>query len=113
MSGRKSENLYRAVFESLEDRRLLSSVSFSNGVLPLTGDENAANKLTVFANEHGRVWGLANNNGTSVSVKSVKSIHIIGGSGADLIEIDPRLHKPTTIDAGAGDDTIRGGGGPD
>src|SRR5436309_1880223 len=37
----------RAYVELLEDRRLLSSVSFSNGILTIQGDQNASNSVLV------------------------------------------------------------------
>src|SRR3954464_3791533 len=48
-------------FEALEDRRLLSSVSLSNGVLTLTGDANSANELVVQRSGSTNLYVYANN----------------------------------------------------
>src|SRR5436190_20726544 len=53
----------RALFEGLESRQLLSSAALSSGLLTVSGDSSAPNKLTVTLDSSGNF--KANYNGAS------------------------------------------------
>jgi PKD repeat protein len=106
--------LRQAVLETLEERRLMSSVTFADGVLTLTGDAHSDNKLSVTLNGPGnRVFGQVGHSARSVLLSRVREIRVIGGEGNDTVTIDPRLLKGAFIDTRGGNDTINGGGGSD
>lgn len=101
--------LRRAAIEALEGRQLLSAVSFSAGTLTLTGDAGSANTASVDLFAGG--WIGANVDGKRLAepVSAVQQIRITGGSGRDVIYINPAIHAKATIATGAGDDTIKAG----
>jgi len=101
------------LFEPLEDRRLLSSISLSNGVLTLTGDANSSNNLVVQPSGSSNYYVYANNVNKTVSRSSVKSVKFVGGSRNDTIFLASSLTLNADVRAGAGDDDIRLGGGND
>jgi hypothetical protein len=109
-----------AVFETLEDRRMMSATPSigaalnSAGVLTITGSPTAANNVMInpWANNtelqvnlSGKFW--------TFPVKSVKQFAINTGSGNDYIYIDPGIDIPANIHSGNGNDVIRGGAGND
>jgi hypothetical protein len=102
-----------AAFEVLENRRLMSnSVSLSGGVLALQGSTTAGTSLTVELIDNGSyIDADAGGEMLVAATSSVKEIQITGGGGADYIFVDNRITSPATITGGAGNDTIRGGGG--
>src|SRR5690349_581779 len=55
------------VLETLEDRRLLSSVSLVNGTLNVIGNLNDANKLVVQPSSSSNLFAYANNVSKTVS----------------------------------------------
>src|SRR4051794_17266147 len=57
-------------FETLEDRRLLSSISLSNGVLTLTGDANSGNELVVQRSGSTNLYVYANNVNKKIALSS-------------------------------------------
>ena len=95
------------VFESLEDRRLLASVSVSNGVLQLVGDANSSNQLVVQPSGSSSLYVYANNVNKKVALSSVKSVKFVGGSKADGIFLASNLKLNADVRAGAGNDDIR------
>lgn len=97
-----------ASLESLESRRLLS-VTLEQGVLTVTGTE-VADQLAVGRNQ---TMIVVNDNGTASqwNPTEVTSIVVNGLDGADQIAIMPGVFKPITINAGAGNDAVRGGPG--
>ncbi len=104
--------------ELLEGRRLLSvsgSVTFnsSTGILSITGDPTTGCQLTAYLSSNGTAVNGSADNGHlgSEALSSVKGIDITGGSGGDYVYVDTALTVPVTINSGAGNDTIRGGGG--
>src|SRR6185436_18428503 len=76
--------------ERLEDRRLFSSVSLTNGVLSLSGDDGRDNSLTVTLSGSNYV-AKANTVSKTVSASSVKSIKIFGANQKDTIKIDTKI----------------------
>jgi PKD repeat protein len=101
------------LFETLEDRRLLSSVSLSNGVLQLTGDSGSANDLVVQRSGSTNLYAYANNVNKKVALSSVKSVKFTGGSKADNIFLASDLKLNAEVKAGGGNDIIRLGLGND
>src|SRR5271155_4441669 len=103
----------RPVLESLEFRRLLSSITFTNGILPSTGDPINGSSLTAEPDSTGKYIHASAGDGVTdnVLISQVKQIDIIGGAGPDYIYVDSSFTIPTSILGGAGNDTIRGGGG--
>jgi flagellar motor switch/type III secretory pathway protein FliN len=115
MSTGHREKIGKAVVETLEDRRLLSTVSFHQGVLTVSGYSGAPNELSIHLSQDGRsLWGVANaETGDAVSVEEVKQIRIYGGELDDQVKVDPRINIPVYIQTGDGDDFIVAGGGND
>jgi Ca2+-binding RTX toxin-like protein len=101
------------LLEPLEDRRLLSSVSLTNGVLQLTGDANSPNHLVVQPSGSSNLFVYANNANKTVARSAVKSVKFIGGSRDDSIFLASTLPYNTTVNAGAGNDDVRIGAGND
>ena len=109
-----SQQIHRAVLETLEDRQLMSAVTFENGVLTLTGNQDSANRLMVTFNESSNtIWAVATSHSQTVSLDEVTEIKVIGGNEHDFISIDPHLQVPTYIEGRGGNDTILTGGGND
>ncbi|HEV2292213.1 MAG TPA: PKD domain-containing protein [Tepidisphaeraceae bacterium] len=98
--------------ETLEGRRLLSSVSLSSGVMKITGNSTSANNLGVSVSGSNLV---ASHNGAtqSYSASSVSRIEIIGGSQNDSIWIKPEVTKPSVLRGNGGNDSLSGGSGRD
>jgi PKD repeat protein len=108
MSYHAQKRIGRAIFETLEDRRLLSSVTFADGVLTIAGDLLAPNTLAINVTHNGtRVWGIANGVGHSVSIHDVTMIQVVGGHGDDVITIDPKVADLVWVQGHGGNDTIR------
>ncbi len=103
----------RPVLETLELRRLLSSVTFNNGILTVSGDPINGSSLTAAPDSTGKLVHASAGDGQTLNepIASVKQINIIGGAGPDYIYVDSSITIPTSIIGGAGNDTIRGGGG--
>ena len=101
------------VFEPLEGRQLLSSVSLSNGILTLVGNTSSANELVIQPSGSSNLFAYANNVSKTVSKSSVKAVKFTGGSRNDLIFLSTSINVPTTVTGGAGDDDIRLSGGND
>lgn len=96
------------MFDLLESRRLFS-VTLTNGVLTVTGTEDA-DQLAVGRTD---TMIVVNDNGTASSWNpaEVMSIAVNGLGGNDEIGIRPGVFKPIQIDAGAGNDRVHGGTG--
>lgn len=108
-----SEAAQVPVFENLEHRRLLSSVSLSNGVLTLAGDANRGNDLVVQPSGSKNLYVYANNVNKTVPLSSVKLVKFVGGPRADKIFLASTLTLNSEVKAGGGDDDIRLGKGND
>lgn len=104
----------QATLEALEDRRLLSSVNYYNGVLTITGNSTSDNTINVKLSSEGAILnGVAGKATRSVLLSRVSAIKIYGGDRNDTIWIDPKLTKGVYVDARGGNDTITGGSGND
>jgi PKD repeat protein len=101
------------IFEPLEDRRLLASVSLSNGVLQLVGDSSRANEMVVQRSGSSNLYAYVNNVNKKVALSSVKSVKFTGGSKTDDIFLASDLKLNAEARGGAGNDTIRLGLGND
>lgn len=110
--GKKYRNVGRAVFEALESRQMLSTVTLADGVLTLAGDATRGTDLTVQLNTAGtQVIAQAGDVQKSYALNQVKRITAFGGAGDDTIIIDQKITLPTWISAGEGNNTVLGGGG--
>jgi PKD domain/RTX calcium-binding nonapeptide repeat (4 copies) len=114
--ARKTAQICLAAFETLEGRTLLSTaqgVTLSNGVLTITGNATTGSSLTANLVNSGKSIDASADDAHAMTVplSSVKSIVITGGSGGDYIFVDQGITLPVTISGGAGNDSVRGGGG--
>jgi len=118
-------------FEALEGRRMLSSVTLSNGVLSVVGDANANNELVVQPSGSSNLFAYANSARKTVAKSQVRSVRFVGGSSDDDVFLASSLSIPSdvktyggkdeirlangidTVDAGDGDDMIWTRGGDD
>jgi PKD repeat protein len=105
----------RSVLEVLEGRKLLSSVTFADGVLTIDGSADQRLSANVDLSGDGsriRVFATGND-AQSFAKLQVKSINIVGSPGDDRIRIANRIKIAAHIQGGDGDDKITGGGGDD
>jgi hypothetical protein len=114
MNPHTKARIDQAVLETLEDRRLLSSIAFDNGLLTITGDRDARNLLTVRPNQDGTHLKV-NRNGTITYHKrsQVKKVKVVGGIKEDVIYIDPGVHAGLSFNSDRGIDTIFAADGDD
>ncbi len=110
--------LDNAIFETLEDRRMMSvtplgSVSLSNGVLTIQGDDGQPTNMTVDYAPNGGITGHAGQTWKTFDPTKVKELVINGGGGDDYIYINPNIDLPGKIQTGDGNVTVRAGGGND
>ena len=63
-------------------------------------------KIVVRYRLHGHRWQTE-----KFKLSEVKAIQVYACSGSDVVKIHPWINVPTSIDAGAGNDIIHGGGG--
>jgi PKD repeat protein len=101
------------VFEALEDRRLMSSVSLSNGVLTLSGNSNSPNDLIVQPSGSRNLYAYANDARKTVALSSVRLVKFVGGSKVDDIFLASTLNIDAEVRAGGGNDSVRLGVGDD
>jgi len=98
-------------FENLEDRRLMS-VALNNGVLRITGTNNA-DHVTVDQNATD-VFVFENNQLSKIApVSQVTTIAFDAYGGNDDFKATRFVTKPITVYAGAGDDHVETGSGND
>ena len=106
-----------AVFETLEDRRLMSAATLlpavlNNGVLNVTGSQIAANRVMIdLASNHSQLTVDVSGQRSEFPIAQVKQLNITTGSGSDYIYINPHITVPTEINDGDGNDIVRGSGG--
>jgi hypothetical protein len=115
MSKGNREKIGQAILETLEQRRMLSTVTFHQGVLTVSGYADAPNELSVHLSRDGsELWGVANAlKGEAISIDEVKQIRIYGGEDRDNVKVDSRITIPVYIQTGDGDDYIVAGSGND
>src|SRR5437867_8508005 len=92
--------------ESLEVRRMLSSVTLSNGVLSVVGNLSESNELVDQPRDSSNLYAYANGVNRTVPRSSVRSVRFMGGSGADDVFLASSLSIPADVKTGAGNDRI-------
>ena len=104
----------QAAFETMETRRLLSTVQVTDGVLIIDADPHTASNIIVDLHAPaGRIRGYAAGVEATFAADEVRAVRITGSDGDDSVYIDQSLKLPTLIRTGAGNDRIRGGAGVD
>jgi PKD repeat protein len=107
--------LNEAVWETLEGRQMMSGVApavLNNGVLNVTGNSTANNRITVdLVAQNTKLTVDVSGKRETFAANQVKQLNITTGSGSDYIYINPAIDIPSEIQSGNGDDIIRGGGG--
>jgi Ca2+-binding RTX toxin-like protein len=93
--------------QNLEGRVLMSSATLSNGVLSLIGDSGSGNSLTVDIGAGGTYYVNVDGHVYYPAASSVKSISITGGSGNDLVYVNPSIKLSATINTFNGNDIIK------
>src|SRR3954454_13164404 len=92
----------QAAFETMETRRLLSTVQVADGVLVIDADPHTASNIIVdLHGPHGRIRGSCAGVEATFSADEVKAVSITGSDGDDNVYIDPSLKLPTLIKTGA------------
>ena len=111
----KPDALAAAAYETLEGRQLMSaSVHVASGILMVDADPNTASRMIVRLTHEGQeVTAYLNGQGQNFDLKDLKGIQMTGSDQADYMRVDHRITLPTTLNGGAGDDTIIGGSGND
>src|SRR5688500_5976616 len=100
----------QAAFETMETRRLMSTVQVVDGVLIIDADPHTASNIIVdFNGANGRVRGYVTGAEATYAASEITAIQITGSDGDDNIYIDPALSRPTLIRAGARSDERRVG----
>ncbi len=99
--------------EAIESRRLLSATLAPDGELNIDG--TAGNDgVEVWVNRAGtRVITMVNGLEQSFPARKVREIDVDTFAGNDRINIHSTVFVATDIDAGAGNDWVSGGSGPD
>ena len=115
MTYNKKRKMARTKIETLEDRRLLSSVTLQDGALLVQGDLNMSNRINLSLSGDGTQIQANMGRGLvqRVAAAEVRSIEVRGGLLADRIVIDPKIEIDASIYGDAGNDSIRAGGGVD
>lgn len=113
--------LFRADSESLECRRLLTSVSFNvgTGALLVTGDSTADTISIETVSGTIKVWDTTDDAVNPLWTRSpesdVQTIVVSAGGGADTVTVQGSVSSSieTTLKGEAGNDTLTGGRGDD
>src|SRR5687767_11021811 len=109
-----SANGGKPVLETLEDRRLMSSVQLVDGMLILGGKANGFNRISVSPDANGTtLFARANDAKAHFDIKDVKSIRVIGGSKKDVVDIDESIKQNCYIRTQGGADSVVAGSGSD
>src|SRR6185503_11882512 len=113
MSIRTREIIGKAILETLEGRQMLSTVTLSDGVLLVQGNNSAANQISIHAAHH-KVWAVTDQ-GSSEKIASsrIRQIRIIGGEKNDTVSVDAGVKIPVYVQTGNGNDRIRTARGRD
>jgi hypothetical protein len=101
-------------FEGLEDRKLMSGISFAHNTVTITGNDNA-DDIRVSLSADGRTLSAKLNNGAAKTFKAtdVYQINVNAGCGENTVMFDPNITANARIKAGDGRDTISTGAGND
>lgn len=111
---RSASQIAKAVFETLEGRQLMSSVTLSDNMLTVQATGDNPMKVWVSADRRTNqviVW--ADGKKQSFDATAFSSLRIIGGAKNDSVYIEPEIKIPAHITTGAGNDKINAGGGND
>jgi len=101
-----------ALVETLEQRKLMSTVSFDSGRLVINGLSDQSNSIQVTTN-NGKIHATVNGERTSVGLAGVKAIRIVGGDKDDFVQVSSKITIPVRITGGEGNDRLIGGSGRD
>jgi hypothetical protein len=115
-AGGAVESLYtrQPMFESLESRQFLSSVTLSGSILTVNGDSNTTRLAVSYNSSANTVTGSTSSGAVkTVSKSQVSGIRIVGGLRSELISVTSQLSIPSTIQGNGGNDTIWAGSGRD
>lgn len=117
MSDKNRERIASAVqaaFETMETRRLLSTVVVTDGVLVIDADPRTASNIIVDLHAPGgRIRGYCAGVEATFAASEVRAVRITGSDADDSVFIDKAIKLPTLIRTGAGNDRVRGGRGVD
>jgi uncharacterized protein GlcG (DUF336 family) len=111
-SPRPASRQVRLKVEILEERQLLSTASLSSGILTVTGNPVAPDRLLVSLQGNNL---LVQDSGVLIGQfanSSVTHIDITTGNGEDRAQIAPQVMQPAIIVGGTGKDILIAGGGP-
>src|SRR5688572_14337932 len=95
-------------FEGLESRVLLSSV-LSNGLLTVTGSNNADNVALSISGTNLVV--RENGVNRNFTLSQVKQIRVLGQGGNDVVALAADITVRAILEGGTGDDKLTGGKG--
>jgi PKD repeat protein len=107
------------VFELLEGRQMYSAspaapISLNKGVLSLTGDAEAATRMTVdYGSTANQLCVNVGNSWDVVSSAGITQIKVTAGNGNDFVYVNPNIKIPCLVNLGNGNDIVRTGAGND
>ena len=111
------KRIARAIFETLEDRRLMSaSVSLSGGELLVQGDAATADhgiRVNLTASRDSVRVAVAGSKAQTFDRDAVGSIRMIGTEGDDVLNLARTVNVPAYVNGLGGDDRIAGGAAGD
>ncbi len=115
MSHLNRDRIRKAVFETLEDRRLLSTVTLINGTLTVRPDGAQPVKLFVeYDAARDQIRAATDARRTQVFDRAdVRAIDVVGTDGNDTVYINGDVKVSATIVGGGGNDKLVGGAGKD
>jgi hypothetical protein len=97
MKKRKINKAARKALELLEDRRLMSAITFSGGNLQLQGDSNQSNAFLIRAASQDRVLAFANLSGLVEPDSAVTDVVIHTGNEADTVSVNADVVTPVEV----------------
>jgi hypothetical protein len=103
--------LGRAILESLEERRMMSSIALVNGLLTIQGDLNTPNVESATRIGSWGVMAYVNGESRVFKYQDVNQVDLNGGAGNDILTVDSSLNLPAVINGYGGSDTISAGAG--
>jgi len=115
MNTQTRHKIGQAILETLEERRMMSSVELTDGIFIVRGAATRANELAVHTTHDGsQMWAETNGDLSQiVSTSSVRQIRIIGGEKNDSVNVDAGISIPVLVRTGDGKDAVSTGKGDD